>query len=706
MAVSPIDNQDNDRQQLNGEKNSKNTKPNDVAEALLGNEGLSPPKFDEMYYKDFLFSILFYINVVIISALGLSKGLESLSYIGPSITIFNKDGGKSVIGNRYENSKVVMGIFIILLTGASLSVGWIYLLSRMANKLINITFGVILSVTIISGFSMLIAGLILYGIILLMSAFVSVIFFSYVRTRLIFAGANLKVACEAIKLMPSTILAAAAVLGLELLFCLLWMLAAMGEATNESVHTISSNGKTYDLSHCSTYQYSSPITIGGVPLACTSATCSACVCDTTVVYQKACLPQTIYQGSYFLLLLSLFWVSAVLSNVVHCTTSGAVSAWWFTTESEMFITDVEGAGTWRGQDGWRGSKTIHEGHRMIRALCDSNSGITNVSRALKRSLTTSFGSICLGSLAVAILRLTRTIVAFTTDQLRTLHNTTGISTGSSLRIYILSTLDFVLKSLDRVMGYFNRYAFCYVAIYGLDFLQASHEVVKMFSDRGWSALLNDDIIDGVLLAGHIMGGIICMLIGYAYSKMVNVTAVNTTMLTSLGFFSGFLMFTLTMKVVSSAVATVYVCFAENPTIFEETHPALYRELNDAWSDLSRGGTGGTGAPAIPQTNPEKKHSPYGNKTTGGWNTYNPPGISEPVESASYRPLFAEENEGSPRIQNMALSAYQSLSGVFPARGGNAYSPTTTPAVNMSGSGSKTQGSVSAQMEHDEETVTF
>jgi hypothetical protein len=151
---------------------------------------------------------------------------------------------------------------------------------------------------------------------------------------------NLKVACEAIKLMPSTILAAAAVLGLELLFCLLWMLAAMGEATNESVHTISSNGKTYDLSHCSTYQYSSPITIGGVPLACTSATCSACVCDTTVVYQKACLPQTIYQGSYFLLLLSLFWVSAVLSNVVHCTTSGAVSAWWFTTESEMFITGV------------------------------------------------------------------------------------------------------------------------------------------------------------------------------------------------------------------------------------------------------------------------------------------------------------------------------------------------------------------------------
>lgn len=340
MAVSPVD--DQDKQKFYGEKNSKNTKQNGVAEALMGQEVLSPPKFDELYYKDFMFSILFYINVVVISALGLSKGLESLSYIGPSITIFNKDGGKSVIGNRYENSKVVMGIFIILVTGASLSVGWIYLLSRMANKLINITFGVLLSVTIISGFSMLIAGLFLYGIILLISAFISVMFFSYLRTRLIFAGANLKVACEAIKLMPSTILAAAAVLGLELLFCLLWMLATMGEATNESVHTISSNGKTYDLSHCSTYQYSSPMNIGDTTLTCTSSSCSACVCDQTVVSQKACFSQTIYQGNYFLLLLSLFWVSAVLSNVVHCTTSGAVSAWWFTTESEMFITDVEG----------------------------------------------------------------------------------------------------------------------------------------------------------------------------------------------------------------------------------------------------------------------------------------------------------------------------------------------------------------------------
>jgi hypothetical protein len=49
------------------------------------------------------------------------------------------------------------------------------------------------------------------------------------------------------------------------------------------------------------------------------------------------------------------------------------------------------------------------------------------------------------------------------------------------------------------------------------------------------------------------------------------------------------------------------------------------------------------------------YRPYSSKTAGGWNTYNPPDVSEsiPGESASYRPLFSvkeeEENEGDIRM---------------------------------------------------------
>ena len=93
-------------------------------------------------------------------------------------------------------------------------------------------------------------------------------------------------------------------------------------------------------------------------------------------------------------------------------------------------------------------------------------------------------------------------------------------------------------------------------------------VVVMFTERGFSTLLSDNIIDCILLFGNTLGGVITMLLAFAYAKSVGVSVVNTSMLSSLGFFTGSLMFTLTMSVVSSAVAAVCVCFAEKPEIFE------------------------------------------------------------------------------------------------------------------------------------------
>jgi hypothetical protein len=182
-----------------------------------------------------------------------------LSFKGPTTTIINKDQSKNVVRDPYyeESGKLLVGIFFIITTGGVLSVAWIYMLSRMAAKLIDITFVVIIAVSIISGFSMLLGGLYLSGVCLLISAFFSMMFLFYLRPHLDFANANLKVACEAIKVNPATIIAAAAVLGVELLFCLIWIIAALGTATNESTIKVSSMGKIYPLSHCSTYQYDS-----------------------------------------------------------------------------------------------------------------------------------------------------------------------------------------------------------------------------------------------------------------------------------------------------------------------------------------------------------------------------------------------------------------------------------------------------------------
>ena len=89
----------------------------------------------------------------------------------------------------------------------------------------------------------------------------------------------------------------------------------------------------------------------------------------------------------------------------------------------------------------------------------------------------------------------------------------------------------------------------------------------MFTDRGFTILLNDDILSTILFIGNVLGGLMIMLLTFAYSKIVNLSSTNLSVLTSFGFFCGFLMFSLTMSVVSSAVATVCVCYAEKPEIF-------------------------------------------------------------------------------------------------------------------------------------------
>ena len=124
--------------------------------------------------------------------------------------------------------------------------GWIHLLSRTASQIVNFTFGVVVVITIISGLSLVFSGMLAYGICLLIIAAFAAAFFKLLQPRLIFASVNLKIACEAIKAMPSTILAAAVVLVVQLMFCFFWMMAALGVATNEPAL----------MGSCSTYQYS------------------------------------------------------------------------------------------------------------------------------------------------------------------------------------------------------------------------------------------------------------------------------------------------------------------------------------------------------------------------------------------------------------------------------------------------------------------
>ena len=90
----------------------------------------------------------------------------------------------------------------------------------------------------------------------------------------------------------------------------------------------------------------------------------------------------------------------------------------------------------------------------------------------------------------------------------------------------------------------------------------------MFQDRGYAVILTDNIIESVLFLGNIGGAVVCFLITMCYCTVCRVKGVNSTMLSSFALLAGYWTFSLIMENISSAAATVCVCFAEKPNIFQ------------------------------------------------------------------------------------------------------------------------------------------
>lgn len=90
-------------------------------------------------------------------------------------------------------------------------------------------------------------------------------------------------------------------------------------------------------------------------------------------------------------------------------------------------------------------------------------------------------------------------------------------------------------------------------------------VVHLFSSKGFTTLINDNLLDNILTMGHLVVGVVSMFLAYFYCLLVNLGphTIETFMLTCGGFVTGYLMCMLTLNIVSSATSTVYVCFAEN-----------------------------------------------------------------------------------------------------------------------------------------------
>ena len=144
------------------------------------------------------------------------------------------------------------------------------------------------------------------------------------------------------------------------------------------------------------------------------------VIDVQVVCEENALDNQcsveVQQGGWILpWVFFLFWTQQVFKNLIHTTVAGLVGTWYFNPQE-------------------------------AKSFCSKA-----LSMSLLRSMTYSFGSICLGSLLVAILQfLDWIVISLRSDQNRNGNGNIGVS-------LLLCCLDCILRLLQGIIEYFNKW---------------------------------------------------------------------------------------------------------------------------------------------------------------------------------------------------------------------------------------------------------
>ena len=236
----------------------------------------------------------------------------------------------------------------------------------------------------------------------------------------------------------------------------------------------------------------------------------------------------------FFFLLSMHWGSEVIKAVLAVTVNGVIACWWFLPSRGAVV---------RG--------------------------------AMFRSLTTSFGSVCLGSLLVSIIHTLRNMLQVMSNRER---NGQSRNTNDILDCIF----GFLLSMMDKAVTYFNKYAFCYVAGYGMGYTESARKVIKLFNDRGWTAIINDDLVGNFLIFAMFGMTVLTALLGFFSSILLGPILERADisepyiMLTVIGGLMGYAVSSIFTNVLSSGVTMVFVCMAENPSALEVSN--VHKEI--------------------------------------------------------------------------------------------------------------------------------
>jgi hypothetical protein len=228
-----------------------------------------------------------------------------------------------------------------------------------------------------------------------------------------------------------------------------------------------------------------------------------------------------------------------------------------------------------------------------------------VSNAVVQSLTTSFGSICFGSLFVSLIQTARILATpfismaeaeEARDERRSnikpenrekVENITRNYRASRSRqqqdTILKQILRWLLDQLEKLLHYFNQYAFVQVGMYGRSYLEAASSTFTLLTTSGIQFLIQENILQYVFAFMSLIAAVLSGFYHYVVATQVLQISTNQDMTLFVGLavvVSAGIMHLL-LNLLRSGTITFFVCFAEQPQTIRQANPALYNRFQMA-----------------------------------------------------------------------------------------------------------------------------
>lgn len=231
----------------------------------------------------------------------------------------------------------------------------------------------------------------------------------------------------------------------------------------------------------------------------------------------------------FVFALVLIWGSQVVFNVCHVAYCGVFGRWYFKADA---------------------GKPLR--------------------KSLWVALTTSFGSICLGSLLVAAVRAAEAMVR----QARRGQQ----AEGNALCCIVLLVLESVVSCLGDILEYFSEWAYVQVAVRGAAFMQAARITYSMLTCSSLEYILQDLMVNSVVSLGALLCGAIGCAAGALAGLALGDTSATPAIGGLIGLWAGLLAGGSAAGIISSGTKTILALWAESPEQLRQSHPEVHAEL--------------------------------------------------------------------------------------------------------------------------------